>query len=88
MSRFGCCSQGFIFPQAIVPEIIERTDQAMNEDLYIDMLLERYAEKASLPRFAQIPSLLQHVGSKSSKGGGYDEHAGEIFNFGFEQKPP
>ena len=88
MPRFGCCSQGFIFPQAIVPEIIERTDQAMDEDLYIDMLLERHAEKAGLLRFAQVPSLLQHVGSKSSKGGGYDEHAGEIFNFAFEEKPP
>ena len=84
MPRFGCCSQGFIFPREIVPKVIERTKQAMYEDYYIDMLFERYAEKEHLPRFAIFPSLLQHVGSKSSKGWGYDEHAGEIFNFAFE----
>ena len=84
MPRFGCCSQGFIFPREIVPLVIERTKQAMNEDLYIDMLLERFADKQRLTRFAIFPSLLQHIGSKSSKGWGYDEHASEIFNFGFE----
>ena len=88
MPRFGCCSQGFIFPRQIVPQVIERTKQAMDEDYYIDMLLERYADKEKLRRYVHYPSLLQHVGNKSSKGHGYDEHAGEIFNFGFEIKPP
>ncbi|KAI4286100.1 MAG: hypothetical protein L6R38_000155 [Xanthoria sp. 2 TBL-2021] len=41
MSRFGCCSQGFIFPRAIMPRLIERTRKDMDEDYYMDMLLER-----------------------------------------------
>ena len=56
----------------------------MYEDLYIDMLLERFANTNDLARFARFPSLLQHIGLKSSKGFGYDTSAGEIFNFKFE----
>ena len=84
MPRYGCCSQGFIFPSTIVPQVIERTRKAMFEDYYVDMLLERFAEAGKLTRFAHFPSLLQHVGLKSSKGYGFDGHAGEIWNFGFE----
>lgn len=84
MPDFGCCSQGFIFPQAIVPLVIERTKIAMYEDLYVDMLLERFADAQGLARFSQFPSLLQHIGLKSSKGHGYDGSAGSIFNFEFE----
>ncbi len=88
MSRFGCCSQGFIFPRKIVPQVIERINKAIYEDYYIDMLLERYADTEDLARFAHFPSLLQHVGTRSSKGWGYDEHAGEIWNFEFETFSP
>ncbi|KAL8963899.1 MAG: hypothetical protein Q9183_004864 [Haloplaca sp. 2 TL-2023] len=88
MDRFGCCSQGFIFPRAIVPELIERTKKAMNEDYYIDMLLERWADAEALERYVLTPSLLQHVGDKSSKGWGYDANAVTTWNFGFEDHPP
>jgi len=88
MNRFGCCSQGFIFPRTIIPQLIERTKKAMDEDYYIDMLLERWADAEHLKRFVLVPSLLQHVGGKSSKGWGYDESAGLIRNFGFEDHPP
>ncbi|KAL8868922.1 MAG: hypothetical protein Q9174_004662 [Haloplaca sp. 1 TL-2023] len=88
MDRFGCCSQGFIFPRAIVPQLIERTKKAMNEDYYIDMLLERWADAEALKRYVLIPSLLQHVGDKSSKGWGYDANAVTTWNFGFEDHPP
>ena len=88
MPEFGCRSQGFIFPQEIVPLVIERTKKAMYEDLYVDMLLERFADAQGLARFARFPSLLQHVGLKSSKGHGYDGSAGEIFNFEFETFRP
>ena len=84
MPKFGCCSQGFIFPSTIVSKVIERTKKAMFEDYYVDMLLERFADAEELARFAHFPSLLQHVGLKSSKGYGFDSHAGEIWNFGFE----
>lgn len=88
MNRFGCCSQGFIFPRAIIPQLVERTKKAIDEDYYIDMLLERWADAEHLKRFVLVPSLLQHVGIKSSKGWGYDESAGIIWNFGFEDHPP
>lgn len=84
MPDFGCCSQGFIFPQEIVPSIIQSNKKAMHEDLFVDMLLERYADAEKLLRFARFPSLLQHIGLKSSKGLGYDTSAGAIFNFEFE----
>lgn len=88
MPEFGCCSQGFIFPREIVPLVIERARKAMYEDLYVDMLLERFADAQRLARFAQFPSLLQHIGSKSSKGFGYDGSAEQIFNFEFETFRP
>ncbi len=88
MSRFGCCSQGFIFPRKIVPQVVERINKAIYEDYYIDMLLERYADTEDLARFAHFLSLLQHVGTRSSKGWGYDEHAGETWNFEFETFSP
>lgn len=88
MNRFGCCSQGFIFPRIIVPRLIERTKKAMDEDYYVDMLLERWADAEELRRFVLVPSLLQHVGRKSSKGWGYDESASTTWNFGFEDHSP
>lgn len=88
MNRFGCCSQGFIFPRAMVPPLIERTKKAMDEDYYVDMLLERWANAESFNRFVLVPPLLQHVGAKSSKGGGYDESAGTTWSFAFEDHPP
>lgn len=84
MPHFGCCSQDFIFPKGVVPAVIERTHEAMSEDLYVDMLLERFADAKGLSRFACYPSLLQHIGLKSSKGLDYDGSAAEIFNFEFE----
>ncbi|KAL8694450.1 MAG: hypothetical protein Q9224_003569 [Gallowayella concinna] len=84
MDRFGCCSQGFIFPRAIVPRLIDRTRKAMHEDYYIDMLLERWADAENLKRYVLVPSMLQHVGAKSSKGWGYDQSARTTWNFGFE----
>lgn len=88
MSEFACCSQRFLFPQEIVPLVIKRTKEAMYEDLYVDMLLEIFADAQGLARFSQFPSLLQHIGLKNSKGHGYDGSAGEIFNFESETFQP
>ena len=60
----------------------------MDEDYYIDMLQVRPADVKHPERFVLVPGLLQHVGGKSSKGWGYDESAGIIWNFGFEDHPP
>ncbi|KAL9578427.1 MAG: hypothetical protein Q9212_005723 [Teloschistes hypoglaucus] len=88
MNRFGCCSQGFVFPRSIVPRLVKRTKTAMDEDYYIDMLLERWPDAEHLQRYVLVPSLLQHVGGKSSKGWGYNENAATTWNLGFEDHPP
>ncbi|KAL8763579.1 MAG: hypothetical protein Q9184_000652 [Pyrenodesmia sp. 2 TL-2023] len=87
MNRFGYCSQGFMFPRSIVLPLVERTKKAMDEDYYVDMLLERWADAEDLRRYVLVPSLLQHVGRKSSKGWGYDQSASTTWNFGFEDHP-
>lgn len=53
MSELGCCSQDFIFPQEIVPLVVEGAKKAMYEDLYVDMLLERFADAQGLARIPQ-----------------------------------
>lgn len=84
MDKFGCCSQGLIFPRLIVPRAIEAIRHATDQRYYVDMTLERWADAEGLPRFALVPSLLQHVGSKSSKGPAFDEGSNSIWNFEFE----
>lgn len=66
MSKFGCCSQGFIFPQSRVPDLVQWYES--KHIGYVDMLTEEYAEQNREIRWAVTPTLLQHVGSKSSKG--------------------
>ena len=84
MEKFGCCSQGLIFPRHIVPRTMETVHHATNQRYYVDMTLERWANSEKLPRYALVPPLLQHVGSKSSKGSKFDEGANSIWNFEFE----
>ena len=84
MEQFGCCAQGLIFPKQIVPRVIDTVHHATNQRYYVDMTLERWGNTKGLPRFALVPPLLQHVGSKSSKGSNFDEGANSIWNFDFE----
>ncbi|KAL8891319.1 MAG: hypothetical protein Q9215_001642 [Flavoplaca cf. flavocitrina] len=84
MEKFGCCSQGLIFPRQIVPRAIDTVKHATNQRYYVDMTLERWANSEELHRYALVPPLLQHVGSKSSKGSTFDEGANSIWNFEFE----
>ena len=84
MERFGCCSQGLIFPHDIVPQTMETVRHATNRRYYVDMTLERWGNADHLARFALVPPLLQHVGSQSSKGHDFDEGANSIWNFEFE----
>ena len=84
MEKFGCCSQGLVFPRQMVPRAIETVHHATNKRYYVDMTLERWANTEGLARFALVPPLLQHVGSKSSKGSKFDEGANSIWNFAFE----
>ncbi|KAI4247651.1 MAG: hypothetical protein L6R42_009556, partial [Xanthoria sp. 1 TBL-2021] len=84
MEQIGCWPQGLIFPRLIVPRAMNTVKHATDQRYYADMTLERWANSEGLPRFALVPPLLQHVGSKSSKGSEFDQGANSIWNFAFE----
>ncbi|KAL3466884.1 hypothetical protein BJX64DRAFT_249211 [Aspergillus heterothallicus] len=82
MNKYGCCSQGLVFPRSIIPRFLEHTD--LTTDWLVDMMVEKIADSQGWPRFAVVPPLLQHIGSTSSKGYGFDNSASTIWNFRFE----
>ncbi|KAI9682197.1 MAG: hypothetical protein M1817_000251 [Caeruleum heppii] len=83
MNRYGCCSQGYIFPAAIVPRFLELTDYDRT-DWLVDMMVETIADAQGWARWVVVPALLQHIGTTSSKGYGFDDSARKLWNFGFE----
>ncbi|KAF7719627.1 Uncharacterized protein PECH_003480 [Penicillium ucsense] len=89
MPRFGCCSQGLVFPQTRIGDLISWYE--FKRLGYIDLLTEEYADANNEVRWALTPSVLQHVGSKSSKVNLPGEHrtrrtvSETIWNFMFEQ---
>ena len=89
MPNFGCCAQGFVFSREMAPKVIHRL--RMKNSGFVDMLLEEWADEEHLVRWAVVPSLLQHVGGRSSKGddfggaGKWEKSVAEkIWSFGFE----
>lgn len=83
MSNFGCCSQGFIFARETIPFVRDMIEHHSMD--YIDMLMEAVAAGEGMKKYAIFPSLLQHIGGKSSKGDVIaDARARMIWNFGFE----
>ena len=89
MPNFGCCGQGFVFSRRSASSVVQHLRE--KKVGFVDMLLEEWANEANLARWVVVPSLLQHIGSISSKG---DDFAGnakhdrsvaeKIWNFGFE----
>ncbi|KAI9867386.1 MAG: hypothetical protein M1813_008944 [Trichoglossum hirsutum] len=89
MPRFGCCSQGLVFPQSKVQEIVSWYEE--KKIGLTDVELEELAEKKQYIKWAMTPSVLQHVGRRSSKGDDYGEAAKyhrtvaeKLWNFQFE----
>ena len=89
MPKFGCCGQGFVFARRTAPSVVHHLRE--KKVGFVDMQLEEWANEADLARWVIMPSLLQHIGSTSSKGddfGGNAKHdrsvAEKIWNFGFE----
>ncbi|KAL4886182.1 hypothetical protein BJY04DRAFT_178585 [Aspergillus karnatakaensis] len=82
MNKYGCCSQGLVFPRSIIPRFLEQTD--LTTDWLVDMMVEKIADKEGWTRWAMVPPVLQHIGATSSKGYGFDDSARTIWNFGFE----
>jgi hypothetical protein len=85
MNKYGCCSQGLIFPRSIIPLLLERSD--LKTDWLVDMMIETIANKEGYTRWAVVPPLLQHIGATSSKGYGFDNSARHLWNFRFELYP-
>jgi hypothetical protein len=89
MNNFGCCSQGLVFSRGMAQNMIEwYEDKKIG---FVDMLTEEFGNIHGLSRWAISPSVLQHVGGKSSKGddtGGNAKYertvAEKIWSFEFE----
>lgn len=98
MPKFGCCSQAFVFPRSRIPDLVRLYES--RHVGYVDMITEEFANANDEIRWAVTPSVVQHVGRKSSKGAAGDGDAvaasfkpkskGELseveklWNFGFE----
>lgn len=66
MPRFGCCSQAFVFPRSRITDLVDLYTSRLIG--YVDMITEEYANENNEIRWAVTPSVVQHVGRRSSKG--------------------
>ena len=65
MNSYGCCSQALLFPRDQVPPLLGYFEEKRSG--LRDELIEKYANKKGLTRWALTPSVFQHIGSRSSK---------------------
>lgn len=89
MNKYGCCSQGFVFPRRKAENLITWYEEAHVG--FVDVLTEQYADEHHELRLAITPSVIQHIGRKSSKGDDFGKNskyhlsvAEKIWNFAFE----
>ncbi len=66
MNKYGCCTQGLLFPRSEVPALIAFLQE--RHDGQTDSMIEEYADREQLNRFALSPQPVQHVGLISSRG--------------------
>lgn len=90
MANYGCCGQGLVFSHNMAPKMINRLAQKRTG--FVDSLIDEFADENGLAKLVVIPSLLQHVGAKTSKeddtsnqADSRDTVAETIWNFGFEK---
>lgn len=90
MSKYGCCSQGVVFPREKAMALVQWFE--MKKIGFVDVLTEEYADQNSELRWALTPSVIQHIGRKSSKLDDFGTNskyqmsvAEKIWNFAFEQ---
>jgi hypothetical protein len=90
MPQYGCCSQGFVFPREKALTLVNFLEE--KKFGFVDVLTEEYADANGELRWAITPSVIQHVGRKSSKVDDYglmSKHglsvAETIWNFAFER---
>ena len=90
MQHSGCCGQGLLYPRDMAIPLVDYLREKGNG--FPDSVVEEWANEHNYIRWAVVPSLLQHIGGRSSKGddfGGMAKHAGsvaeKIWSFSFEQ---
>lgn len=90
MPKYACCAQGLVLNQARVPRLIKwYHDRRLG---YVDNLAEELADTGEVgTRWALTPSVIQHVGTFSTKGKDEDgDKFGDVsmsqqrWNFAFE----
>ena len=88
LPNFGCCGQALVFSPSMAPKIVSRL--AQKRVGFVDEILDEFAREADLNKLVIIPSLLQHIGSKTSKADDFGNTktrktvSEKIWNFGFE----
>jgi hypothetical protein len=64
MNNFGCCSQGLVFSRSMAQNLTKWYSEKIVD--FVDVLTE-FGDRFGHVRWALTPSVLQHVGSRSSK---------------------
>lgn len=85
MNKYGCCTQGMVYPRAVIPQILDQV--RLETKGLVDMQIENVSDSGGFVRWATVPPLLQHVGATSSKGYGFDDNARQIWSFRYELYP-
>lgn len=81
MNEHGCCTQALVFPRTQVPSLISfLADRKRGQT---DLMIEDYARRTGLQRFALAPQVVQHVGISSSRGM-EEVHTRSVWAFWFE----
>lgn len=87
MDQHGCCGQGMAIQKAMVQDLLDWYEG--KEVGFIDSLTEDFATQTGNLRWALFPSVLQHMGTKSSKDTS-DRRVryNRIWNHAFEMNDP
>ena len=89
MPKYGCCGQALLYPREMASIILARfRERGVG---FPDSLVEELANEKDYVRWVVVPSLVQHIGSVSSKGNDFGKMAKharsvaeQIWSFGFE----
>lgn len=65
MNNYGCCAQGLVFSQDIMPKMVARLESVPPGPA--DVAVETWAIEEDFERWALTPSVIQHIGRKTMK---------------------
>ncbi|EEA22572.1 hypothetical protein TMatcc_001419 [Talaromyces marneffei ATCC 18224] len=85
MNKHGCCTQAMIFPRDQAPNLASFLRDRKGGQT--DSLIEEYADKEALRRFALAPPQVQHVGIRSSRDN-LEINTRSTWAFWFEENDP